>query len=84
MFKKKSRADTALIAEIQSVTDALARANSAAAQCADPLLFESTVYEIKYLQPRYAYLMNVARESGLSGRNYTDRKNRGAAWKRSS
>lgn len=84
MLKKKNRADAALIAQIQSVTDALARANSAAAQCADPLLFESTVYEIKYLQTRYAYLMNVARESGLSSKSYAAGKSRGAAWKRSS
>ncbi len=84
MLRKKNKADAALAAQIRAVGEQLSRANSAAAQCADPLLFESTVYEIRYLQTRYAYLMKLARACGLEN-TWDDRgKKRGGLWKKSS
>lgn len=84
MFHKKDKADAALAAQIRAVGEQLSRADSNAAQCADPLLFESTVYEIKYLQTRYAYLMELARRSGLHSDWDGGRKKRGWLWKKSS
>ena len=83
MFKKKTSAAAALISDIRAVTAALARANAAAAQCTDPLLFESTIYEIKYLQTRYAYLTNLARSAGIESRSFMPVE-RGRLWKKSS
>ena len=70
MFKKKKRADAALIADIRSTAALLARAHSAAGECADPLLLESAVYRIKYLEARYAYLTRLAREKGVAARKF--------------
>ena len=86
MFKRKKRADAALAAQIRAVGEQLSRANANAAQCADPLLFESTVYEIKYLQTRYAYLMGLARDCGLQSTwdGGKGGRKRGGLWKKSS
>ena len=82
MLKKKNRADAALTAQIRTLGENLARVNAAAAQCADPVLFESMVYEIKYLQTRYQYLVMLARERGLQAEPAVGK--RGWKWKKSS
>lgn len=83
MFKKKNPAANTLIAEIRAVTTALSHANAAAEHCTDPLLFESTIYEIKYLQTRYAYLTNLARRENIRSRSFNPSV-RGQLWKKSS
>ena len=66
MFKKKDEAAKALISQIHSIAGSLKKANGALACCQDPLLLESTIYEIKYLETRYAYLLKKARENNIS------------------
>ena len=82
MRKKKNRSENLLLAEIQSVSAALTHANHAVEQCTDPLLLESIVYEIKYLQTRHAYLMNMARKAELSENVENPANIRGELWKK--
>lgn len=70
MFKKKDETAKALISQINAVAGSLKRANGALSCCQDPLLLESTVYEIKYLETRYAYLIKKARENNVSVQNF--------------
>jgi len=61
---RKRRKDAALIESIREILSSLAAARSCFRESSDPDLLEAAVYEIKYLQARYAYLIGRARESG--------------------
>ena len=84
MLKRKNRADAALEAQIRTLGEKLARANADASQCADPVLFESLVYEIKYLQTRCSYFLKLARERGLYIEPGEKGRKKGEIWKKSS
>ena len=77
MFRKKNRFNAELISQINDVSGALARANSSLDECSDPLLLESTVYRIKYLKAKYAYLMKTAKENGVCDETFSKVKNTG-------
>lgn len=56
-----------LVREIYSVQNSISEARNSLRECGNPLLMEATAYEIKYLQAKYSYLLDIARRDECSG-----------------
>lgn len=69
MFKKKETKEatekSALVEEIAAISDLIASNEQRFNMATDEQLIEAMIYEQRSLQSRYAYLLKLAKESGI-------------------